>query len=119
MTYVAKINGTSLPKLRGYSVTRSKLFTEAGRNMAGTLKATYIALFPKIKLEFSPTTATEMATLAGLLDNPFFTLSWYDATSQTVKSGSYYASDFETPVLDMQRELYNGFSVSLVPVAGI
>ena len=117
ITYTIKINSTALPKLKKYKVGRNKLFTDSGRNMAGELRASFVGIFPKIMLEFAPTTASEMATIADLLDNPFFTVSWWDAESQSLKSGSYYASDFEVGLLDLSRELYEGFSVNLVPVA--
>lgn len=117
ITYLIKINNTSLPKLKAYKIGRNKLFSEAGRNMAGTLRATFTGIFPKISLEFAPLTATEMATLDGLLDNPFFTVSWWDARTQAIKSGEYYASDYDNSILDVERELYQGFTVNLVPVA--
>lgn len=119
ITYLAKINGVDVPKIRKFKVARNKLWDDAGRNMAGTLRATYIALFPKITIEFAVLTASEMATVDGMLDTPFFTLSWWDAKTRAIKSGSYYASDYDNSLLDQERELYEGFSVNLVPVAGI
>ena len=116
ITYTIKLNNTSLPKLRAYKVGRNKLWNDAGRNMSGSLRATLTGLFPKIILEFAPTTADEMQTINGLLDQAFFTVSWWDSATKSLKSGQYYASDYETPLLNLEKELYDGFAVNLVPV---
>jgi hypothetical protein len=119
ITYLVKINGVTLPKLKVCRIGRNKLWDEAGRNMAGELRATLIGIFPKLTLEFAPTTDTEMQTIDGLLDADFFTVSWYDPKTKGIRSGSYYASDYENIVLDQQRELYDAFQVALIPVAKI
>jgi hypothetical protein len=115
ITNLIQINSTDLPKLRGWKVGRNKLWTDAGRNMAGELRSTYLGLFPKIELEFAHTTEAEMALIAGLLDNASFTVDYWDVTTQTVKSGTYYASDFSTPMFILSKGLYGRFKVKLVP----
>ena len=109
-----EINSTVLPKVKKYVVQRSKLYTDAGRNLAGELKSTFIGIFPKIKLEFAPTTSTEMTLIAGLLDNPSFTVEWFDEVSGTVKTGTFYAGDFDVSLLKKTDEIYNAFSVNII-----
>lgn len=115
ISYLIKINDTDLPKLKAFKVGRNKLWTDAGRTMSGKLRATFVGVFPKIFLEFAHTTEAEMAILAGLLDTATFTVSWWDAATQTIKSAEYYASDYETPIFSVSRGLYDAFSVNLIP----
>lgn len=115
ITNLLKINSTVISKLAEWEVERNKLWTDAGRNMAGDLKATFIGLFPKIVVNFGYLTGAELATVATLLDATSFTAEYWDVKTQTMKSGTYYASDYSTPIFDKNRELYKPFKVSLVP----
>lgn len=115
---LVQINGTTVPGLKrpgGYKVVRGKLWSEAGRNMAGELKANFIGIFPKITLNFRHLTSAEMSTVITLLDNPRFTLAWFDEKSNTVKTGEYYAGDWDISLFDRVNERYEPFSVSLIP----
>jgi hypothetical protein len=116
ITTLLKINGTTVPNIKEYKPLRAKLWGNAERTMAGELQADFVGIFPKIEVTFSPMGASDLATIITMLDTPFFTLTWYDAKTQGLKSAQYYASDYETPLLDKNRELYDEFSVSLVPV---
>lgn len=114
MSFVS-INGTELLKLKKYKVQRNKLWTDADRNMAGALRATYIGMFPKLVLEFGYLDADEMTALIALLDTPSFTVLWYDESTQGQQSGTFYASDYELSYFDPLKELYEPFTVSLIP----
>lgn len=115
ITTLATINGTTLSKIKSFKVERNKLWTEADRNMAGDLRATFIGLFPKVVVEFGYLTADELKANIALLDLASFTLQWWDAGSETLKSGTYYAGDYATPLFDKTKELYEPFSVNLIP----
>ena len=118
LTYLLKVNGTTLPKVRKYNIGFNKLYSDAGRNMNGELKANFIGLFPKIEVEFAPTTDSELQTILGLLKNGYFTVSyWYEET-EVYKSGSFYAGDFTYPMMvNKASGLYDSFSVNLIAVA--
>jgi hypothetical protein len=115
ISYLVKINNTSLPGLKAYKVEANKLWTDAGRTMSGKLRATFVGIFPKIYLEFVHTTEEQMQVLAGLLDQPSFTVSWHDPATRTIKSATYYAGDYQMPMFSVSRGLYSEFSVSLIP----
>lgn len=116
ITTLLKINGTTVPNIKEYKPLRAKLWGNAERTMAGELQADFVGIFPKIEVTFSPMGASDLATIITMLDTPFFTLTWYDAKTQSLKSAQYYASDYETPLLNKKNDFYNEFSVSLVPV---
>ncbi len=112
--YLVKINETELPKLRKYSATKPKLWKDAGRNLAGDLKTTFVGKFPKLLLEFGYLTATEVATVITLLDQPSFNVAWWDFATQTYKAGLFYAGDFSPELFDKDKELYAPFNVNLI-----
>lgn len=115
ITNLIKINTVDITKLTDWEVERNKLWTDAGRNMAGDLRSTFVGIFPKVQLSFGYLTAEEVSEIAGLLDNPSFTVEWWDVVTQSLKSGTYYASDFSIPIWSKAREMYKPFKVSLVP----
>lgn len=123
MTYALKIGGssgtdlTSYLKASGYIVQRAKLWDNAERNMAGTLQANFIGIFPKLKLKFRALTPAELKTIIALLDTATFTVSWWDANSETYKEGTFYAGDFDNTLINMDLEIYEGFEVSLISIA--
>lgn len=115
ITDLVRINSTVLPKVRSYKVGRNKLWTDTGRSMSGELKATFVGIFPKLSIEFAPTTEEEMSTLTSLLDLPSFNVAWWDARTEGVKTGTYYAGDFEYGLFRKDIGLYDSFSVNLIP----
>lgn len=117
MSYIAKINNTELTHIKGFRINRSKLWTEANRNMEGALRATFIGVFPKIEVTFTAMDENDLSTIVTLLDTPFFTLDWYDVKTKTYQSAQYYAGDYTLPTYNFTDKLYDEFSVSLIPVS--
>jgi hypothetical protein len=110
-----KINNVKPPKLKGYTVKREKLLSDAERTMSGELKATVIGIFPNLQLEFAHTTQDEMSTIINLLDPFSLTVQWWDEKGDVVRTGTFYAGSWEIPLLNKERGLYKGFNVNLIP----
>lgn len=110
-----KINGTTLDHVKSYKVAPNKLWADAGRNMSGDLRATFIGIFPKITVEFTPMPSADMKTLLTLLKNQSFTVAWYDQEADSIKTDTYYAGDYEYAIINKALDLYEGFSVNLIP----
>lgn len=115
LTYLIKIEGTDITKLTDFEVGENKLWKNAGRTMAGKLKATLIGNFPKIELSFTYLNRDEISLIRGLLKPAQITVNYWDATTKTYKEGEYYASDYSVGIYEKDRELYKPFKVSLVP----
>ncbi len=113
------LNGLSLPYIKTFKVGRSKLWKDADRAMSGTVNATLIGIFPKISITTRRLTQEEMAQLCSILDKPSFTVQWFDVRSQSTHTAAYYASDYDTEILEGEKErgLYKELSVNLVPIA--
>lgn len=110
------INGVTVPSIKSYKIGRAKLWKNADRNMNGTVKAYLIGIFPKIEIQVGYLNQEDMATLVQLLDQDFFTVTWFDVRIQTTVSTQYYAADYDIELEDKHRGLYKPFTVSLVPV---
>lgn len=115
ITNLLKINSSDVTKLTEYEVEYNTLWADAGRNMAGDLRSTFIGNFPKINVTFNHLTREQATTIVNLLTtNSSFTVEWYDVASNTLKSGTFYRNDFKVPILSKKRELFKPFSVSFI-----
>lgn len=112
-----RIDGTTIPAITKFKVGRNKLWKDAERNMNGDVRATLIGIFPKIELEIGVTTQEEMAQLTQLLDQDYFTVTWFDVRVQTTYTAQYYAGDYAPEILSKSRGLYKPLSVNLIPIS--
>lgn len=113
-----KINNTSIPGLKEYKVGYNKLWKDADRNMNGDVRASLIGIFPKIELVFRDAlTENEVNGIIALLDQPYFSVTYYSPKHKADRTAQYYAGDYTVEILDRSRGLFKTFSVSLVPVS--
>ena len=114
---LVQINDTTLDHLVTYKIGRSKLWKNADRNMSGDVRAQLVGIFPKIIMKVNYTTQEEMSQLTQLLDQDFFTVTWFDVRIQDVVSTQYYASDYEVELDNKEKGRYKPFEVNLIPVS--
>ena len=114
---LVQINGNVVPHVKSYKIGRAKLWKNADRNMSGDVRAQLIGIFPKIKMKIGILTEEEMSDLVTLLDQDFFTVTWFDVRIRDTISTQYYASDYDIDLLSKSRGLYQPFDVNLVPVS--
>lgn len=113
-----RINGATIVGLKEYKVGYNKLWKDAERNMNGDVRASLIGIFPKLQLTFRDALDSgQIQQISGLLNLPYFDVSYYDPTTSGVVTAKYYSADFTVELLDKYRGLYKGFSVDLVPVS--
>lgn len=113
-----KINGQIVPNLVAYKVGYNKLWQDADRNMNGDVRATLIGIFPKLELEIGGyLTGESVQELSHLLDQPYFSVSYFDPKTGGEITAQYYASDYTIEIREKNRELYKPFTVNLVPVS--
>ena len=114
--YLVKINGVVVPYIKQYKIGRGKLWKNSNRNMAGSVRASLIGIFPKILMQIGFTTQDEMSMLTELLDSDFFEVEWFDVRTKTTNKAMYYAGDYEIDLYLKHRGLYSPFNVNLIPV---
>jgi hypothetical protein len=112
---MVKIGATELSKVKTYQVERNKLFSDADRNLEGELITTFIGVFPKITVEFTYMTESELKTVLGLIEEPGFNVSWWDSKKGDYSAGVYYAGDFKYGLWDKTKGMYEPWSVNLIP----
>ena len=113
-----QISGTTISGLKSYTVQYNKLWKDSERNMAGNITASLIGIFPKLLLVFRDgLTENEVSTIIGLLNQAYFSVTYFDPHVKATKTAQFYAGDFDMPLLDKSRGLYKTFSVNLIPVS--
>ena len=112
-----KIGNTNISNISEYEVQYNKLWKDADRNMNGDVRATLIGIFPKIVCKTTVQERSLVATLGNLLNQPYFSVTFYDPLTNSVKTAQYYASDYSTKLKLRQGSLIDEISFSLVPVS--
>lgn len=112
-----KIGNTNISNISEYEVQYNKLWKDADRNMNGDVRATLIGIFPKIVCKTTVQERSLVATLGNLLNQPYFSVTFYDPLTNSVKTAQYYASDYSTKLKMRQGSLIDEISFSLVPVS--
>lgn len=111
------IGSLQLTELVKYEMNYSKLWKDADRNMNGDVSATFIGVFPNIDAETTPLTQTQVETLCAALDQPYFSMTFWDPSSGTQKTANYYASDYKISLLSRVTGMYGTVDFSVVPVS--
>ena len=112
------INGSAVTGLKSYNVEYAKLWKDADRSMNGTISASLIGVFTKLKLQFrAGLSEDDIATLCGIFNTAYFSATYYDLQSKATKTEQFYASDFNVTMLSKTLSLYDEFEVTLVGVA--
>lgn len=112
-----QIGSLTLTQMVKYEVNYSKLWKDADRNMNGDVSASFIGVFPNIDAETVPLTQAQVQTLCTALDQPYFSASFWDPASGTVKTAQYYASDYKITLMSRVIGMYASVSFSIVPVS--
>lgn len=111
------IDGTAITELVNYKVTRAKLWKDADRNMSGDIRATLIGVFPKLELNIGVTTQDRLQDICELLDQSYFSVTYFDQKVGGTRTAQYYASDYSPEMLSKTRGLWKPFTVNLIPVS--
>lgn len=111
-----KLNRKTFDCIISYKLGRNKLWSsDAGRNMAGSMKGSLVGNFPKIMLEIEPLDAEEMSEIEKILDSATIEVEYYNNKYQCTCTADYYANDYEEDLLRMEDMKYKSFTVNLIP----
>jgi hypothetical protein len=111
------IGSLTLTELVKFEMNYSKLWKDADRNMNGDVSATFIGVFPNITAETTPLTQDQVETLCAALDQPYFSMTFWDPSSGTQKTTNYYASDYKITLLSRITGMYGTVEFSVIPVS--
>lgn len=95
------INGVSITTsdISSYKLTYNKLWKNANRDMSGDMSATLIGLYPNISIDTKPLDFDDAMALSAAVNQDYFTVSYWDTQTSSMKSAVYYAADHEVSVL--------------------
>jgi hypothetical protein len=111
------VGSLTLTEMVKYDVNYSKLWKDADRNMNGDVSSTFIGVFPNIDATTMPLTQAQVQTLGAALDQPYFTLTYWDPVNNAQRTASYYASDYKISLLNRLSGMYGTVDFSVVPVS--
>lgn len=111
------IGSLTLTELVKYEMNYSKLWKDADRNMNGDISAAFIGVFPNVDAETTPLTQAQVQTLCAALDQPYFSMTFWDPASGTQKAANYYASDYKITLLSRISGKYGTVAFSVIPVS--
>lgn len=111
------IGSLTLTELVKYEMNYSKLWKDADRNMNGDVSAAFIGVFPNITAETTPLTQAEVQTLGAALDQPYFSMTFWDPSAGTQRTAQYYASDYKITLLSRISGMYGTVEFSVIPVS--
>lgn len=94
----------------------NKLWTDGGRNLAGSMSGTLIGVFPKLILQFRPLTQEELETIVPILDSSRQTTTYYDPQKKAMITMVTYTGDYEivNKHIISGRAKNEGFSCSFI-----
>lgn len=111
------IGSLTLTEMVKYDMNYSKLWKDADRNMNGDVSSTFIGVFPNIDATTVPLTQAAVQTLCAALDQPYFSMTFWDPSSGTQKTANYYASDYKISLLSRVTGAYGTVDFSVIPVS--
>lgn len=111
------IGSLTLTEVVKYDVNYSKLWKDADRNMNGDVSSTFIGVFPNLDVTTMPISQADVGILCAALDQPYFTLTYWDPSSNSQRTASYYASDYKISLVNRLTGMYGTVDFSVVPVS--
>lgn len=94
-----KINGVDMPSPSGMLFGIQDI-SKAERNARGTMIIERIATKRKIDLEWSYLTPAQLSTLLVAVSPVFFTVTYTDPQTNSLRTGTFYSGDRNAGVMD-------------------
>jgi hypothetical protein len=114
---IITINGVALgqDQVEDYNVQYAKLWKDADRNMNGDVSATLIGIFPNIEVTTTKLSFAKASSVSAALNAAYFSVTFYDPQTQTMKTANFYAADHDVKFLN--KCTIGQVKIELVPVS--
>lgn len=113
------VNGVSLGQyILEAKYSYNKLWTNGGRNLAGTMTGTLVGVFPKIIVQFAPLTKSQLEIIVPILDAPSQSVTYYDPNKKQNVTMTTYTGDYEITDKNIitNGKTNEGFNVSFIAI---
>lgn len=111
------IGSLTLTEVVKYDMNYSKLWKDADRNMNGDVSSTFIGVFPNIDCTTMPLTQAQVVTLCAALDQPYFSMTFWNPGTNSQQTAQYYASDYKISLMNRVSGTFGTVDFSVVPVS--
>lgn len=111
---ILKINNVKPPQLMVYKYLPEDIFSKAGRNAKGIMRATRVRTAIKLELQFTYTTEDQMQTIANLLAPASFIVQYWNPRTKSVSTGTFYCGTPSFGVWRKEKNMYEPFNINLI-----
>ena len=109
------IAGVVLPAPSQYKTGFQDL-TKMDRNARGTMIGEFVARKVKIEMSWAYINASDLVSIFTAIDPLFFSVTYLDQQTNTVKVGTFYKGDRSVPLLDFLSDVprYKDFAFNII-----
>lgn len=97
-----RINGVDIPTPSDYTPGIQDL-VKAERNANGTMIIERITTKRKLEMTWKYLSAADLSTILNAISEVFFTVEYWDAQDNAMKTGTFYVGDRKAPMLDFKN----------------
>lgn len=103
-------------KVNKFAIEYAKNWGNQDRNLAGSIRGTLIGLSANIEATSDYLDQNGAEELTQLLNQSYFSVKFFDTTSNTVKTADYTASDVSIEMVRLVNKQYAAVEFTLVAV---
>lgn len=103
-------------KVHKYRVDYKKYWGTQQRNIAGSVRGNLVGISANITVTTDYLNQDGVELVGGLLNQPYFSVKYFDTLSNEVKTAQYTASDASTEIVRLNSREYRAISFTLTAV---
>ena len=99
-----------------YQVAYEKYWGSQERNLNGSVRGTLVGISANIEATTDYLDQNGVEEIGLLLNQPYFSVKFFDTLSNTVKTADYTASDVSTEIVRLNNREYRAITFTLTAV---
>lgn len=103
-------------KVHKYRVDYKKYWGNQQRNLVGSVRGTLVGISANITVTTDYLDQNGVEELGALLNQPYFSVKFFDTLSNTVKTADYTSSDVSAEIVRLNNREYKAISFTLTAV---
>lgn len=103
-------------KVHQYAVDYKKYWGSQERNLVGSVRGTLVGISANIEVTTDYLDQSGIEELGVLLNQPYFSVKFFDTLSNTVKTAEYTSSNVTAEIVRLNNREYKAISFTLTAV---
>lgn len=103
-------------KVHQYKVEYNKHWGTQERNLVGSIRGTLVGISANIEAKTDYLNQEEVELMGRLLNQPYFSVRFFDTLSNTTKEADYTASDMSAEIVRLNNREYRAIDFTLAAV---